>query len=242
MIDLSTCVPGQRVEFRDGTTGEYYEFNEYLTYGHFTRPDGERLRTHLQNGCFSNAVEHNFDVIKIYPRETPEEPSMIDLSTCVYGQKIEYRNGKTGEYLALNINSVYPYTTRPFNPIPNTDPYITHKKNGHHSDFPDGHGYDVVKILPLETQMTDKSTESQVVRNKVDVCTWNESQVVRSKIDVFEWVNPTNENETHRVEVTVDDLGVFITSCEKSVREDISIANKDLAIAVAKAILEGYSQ
>jgi hypothetical protein len=39
----------------------------------------------------------------------------------------------------------------------------------------------------------------------------------------------------------VDNDGVFITSCEKAVRENISIAQKDLAIAVAKAILEAYS-
>jgi hypothetical protein len=44
-----------------------------------------------------------------------------------------------------------------------------------------------------------------------------------------------------RVELTCDNDGVFITSCEKAVREDISIAQKDLAIAVAKAILEAYS-
>lgn len=146
MIDLSTCVPGQTVEYRNGTTGEYYEFNEYLTYGHFTRPDGKRFRTHLQNGCFSNAVGHNYDVIKIYPLETP---------------------------------------------------------------------------------MTDKSTKSQVVR---------------SKIDVFVWTDPNDNEKTERVEVTVDDLGVWITSCTGNVREEMNIDNKDLAIALAKAILEGYSE
>jgi hypothetical protein len=67
------------------------------------------------------------------------------------------------------------------------------------------------------------------------------TQVLRSKIDVFEMTDPNDENITHRVEITCDNDGVFITSCEKSVREDISIAQKDLAIAVAKAILEAYS-
>ena len=169
---------------------------------------------------------------------------MIDLSTCVYGQKIEYRDGKMGEYCGFNGDGelFYPYTTRPFIPIPNTDPYKIHKKNGHHSDFPDGHGYDVVKIYPRETQMTDKSTKSQVVRSKNDVCTWNESQIVRSKIDVFTWVDPNDKEKTERVEVTVDDLGVWITSCTGNVREEMNIDNKDLAIALAKAILEGYSE
>ena len=67
------------------------------------------------------------------------------------------------------------------------------------------------------------------------------TDVLRSKIDVFEMTDPNDENITHRVELTCDNDGVFITSCEKAVREDISIAQKDLAIAVANAILEAYS-
>ena len=162
---------------------------------------------------------------------------MIDLSTCIPGQKVEYRDGTTGAYVGLNGELFFSYLTRP----DNTYKCITHKQDGHYSNAVK-HSFDVVKIYTRETQMTDKSTKSQVVRSKNDVCTWNESQVVRSKIDVFEWVNPTNENETHRVEVTVDDLGVWITSCTGNVREDMNIDNKDLAIALAKAILEGYSE
>ena len=67
------------------------------------------------------------------------------------------------------------------------------------------------------------------------------TQVLRSKIDVFEMTDPYDENITHSAELTVDNDGVFITSCEKAVREDISIGHKDVAIAVAKAILEAYS-
>ena len=67
------------------------------------------------------------------------------------------------------------------------------------------------------------------------------THVLRSKIDVFEMTDPYDENITHRVELTCDNDGVFITSCEKAVREDISIGHKDVAIAVAKAILEAYS-
>jgi hypothetical protein len=68
------------------------------------------------------------------------------------------------------------------------------------------------------------------------------TQVVHSKIDVFEMTDPNDENINHRVELTCDNDGVFITSSEKAVREDISIAQKDLAIAVAKAILEAYGE
>ena len=67
------------------------------------------------------------------------------------------------------------------------------------------------------------------------------TSVIRSKIDVFE-LHDEYENKTHRVELSVDNDGVFITSCEKAVREDISIAHKDVAIAVARAILDAYGE
>jgi hypothetical protein len=68
------------------------------------------------------------------------------------------------------------------------------------------------------------------------------TQVLRSKIDVFEWTDPADEDHTERVELMVDNGGVFITSCSKGAREDISIAEKDLAIATARAILEAYGE
>jgi DNA polymerase III delta prime subunit len=67
------------------------------------------------------------------------------------------------------------------------------------------------------------------------------TQVLHSKIDVFEMTDPDDEDIIHRVEITADNDGVFITSCERGVREVISIAQKDLAIAVAKSILESYN-
>jgi len=67
------------------------------------------------------------------------------------------------------------------------------------------------------------------------------TDVLRSKIDVFTWTNPANENETERVELTVDNAGIFVTSCSGGAREDMSIAQKDLAIALARGILEAYS-
>ena len=147
---------------------------------------------------------------------------MIDLSTCIPGQKVEYHNGTMGEYCGFNGELFFPYLTR----SDNTYKYISHKQDGHYSNAVE-HSFDVVKILPLETPMTDKSTESQVVR---------------SKIDVFTWTDPNDKEKTERVEVTVDDLGVWITSFTGNVREEMNIDNKDLAIALAKAILEGYSQ
>jgi hypothetical protein len=66
------------------------------------------------------------------------------------------------------------------------------------------------------------------------------TDVLRSKIDVFQWTDPADEDNTERVELTVDNAGIFITSCSKGAREDISIEQKDLAIALARGILEAY--
>ena len=68
------------------------------------------------------------------------------------------------------------------------------------------------------------------------------TDVLRSKIDVFTMSDPDDEKRFHRVELTVDNDGVFITSCEGGAREDMSISQKDLAIAVARAILEAYGE
>jgi len=68
------------------------------------------------------------------------------------------------------------------------------------------------------------------------------TQVLRSKIDVLEVTDPDDEDIKHRVELTIDNDGVFITAFEKNVREDISIAHKDLAIATAHCILEAYGE
>ena len=68
------------------------------------------------------------------------------------------------------------------------------------------------------------------------------SDVLRSKIDVFTMSDSDDENVFHRVELTVDNAGIFITSCSGGAREDVSIEQKDLAIALANAILEAYGE
>ena len=68
------------------------------------------------------------------------------------------------------------------------------------------------------------------------------TQVLRSKIDVFTMSDPTDEDHFYRVELTVDNDGIFVTSCDKASREDMSISHKDVAIALARAILEAYGE
>jgi hypothetical protein len=225
MIDLSTCVPGQKVRFANGNTGIISEVHRRsgTTELRSVKVGDSRWWWYTLNGSeyHHEFPDPNWQIVKILPIETPEEPSMIDLSTCVPGQKVEYRNGTTGEYYGLNRDAIYSFITKP-----ETYKYIRHKQDGRYPNAVE-HSFDVVKIYPRETQMTDKSTKSQVVR---------------SKIDVFTWTDPNDNEKTERVEVTVDDLGVWITSCTGNVREEMNIDNKDLAIALAKAILEGYSE
>ena len=80
--------------------------------------------------------------------------------------------------------------------------------------------YDIIKIKEIKETPTEPETMSNVIR---------------SKIDVF-----TTENE--RVEVTLDDDGLFLTACHKGAREDLSIGSKDLVISVARCILEHYNE
>jgi len=69
------------------------------------------------------------------------------------------------------------------------------------------------------------------------------TQVTRSKIDVFQMVDPNSEDEgILRVELLVDNAGAFITGVSNGAREDVSIGHKDLAIALARAILEAYDE
>ena len=67
------------------------------------------------------------------------------------------------------------------------------------------------------------------------------TQVLRSKIDVFELYDEY-EKKTHRVELSVDNDGVFITAVENCARENVSISHKDVAIVLARAILEAYGE
>jgi hypothetical protein len=65
------------------------------------------------------------------------------------------------------------------------------------------------------------------------------TEVLHSKIDVFEL---SDEYEEKRVELSVDNGGVVITSVEKCARKNVSISHKDLAIALARGILEAYGE
>jgi len=73
------------------------------------------------------------------------------------------------------------------------------------------------------------------------------TQVLHSLTDCYELCDEA-EGMTYRVELQCDNGGVYLKSSEKgheegskNIIEDMSIGNKELAIVVAKRILELYS-
>jgi hypothetical protein len=72
------------------------------------------------------------------------------------------------------------------------------------------------------------------------------TEIIHSTTDVYELYDE-EEGLTYRVELQADNGGVYIKSGEKgheegskNITEDMSIGNKQLAIVVAKRILELY--
>ena len=73
------------------------------------------------------------------------------------------------------------------------------------------------------------------------------TQILHNTIDCYELCDEA-EGMTYRVELHADNGGVYIKSSEKgheegskNITEDMSINNKELAIVIAKRIIELYS-
>lgn len=102
MIDLRTCIPGQRVRYRNNDTGAFVGPNDggegsfpFLTEANYS----DTTFSHTKNGEYNwSGYRHPYDVVEILPMETPTEQPMIDLSTCVPGQKVRFANGKIGVF------------------------------------------------------------------------------------------------------------------------------------------------
>jgi hypothetical protein len=72
------------------------------------------------------------------------------------------------------------------------------------------------------------------------------TEILHSTTDCYEYTDEA-EGMTYRVELNADNGGIYIRSSEqrleegsKNITEDMSISNKQLAIVVAKRILELY--
>ena len=78
MIDLSTCVPDQRVKYRNDAFGTYAgSDNSGDTYQFHTRTKYGNPQSHTRFGWISaSGVRHPYDVVEILPLEIPEEEPM----------------------------------------------------------------------------------------------------------------------------------------------------------------------
>jgi len=160
MIDLSTCVPGQRVRYLNNAIGTFVGPNG-KGEGFFpvlVKTEKGSIVSHTKNGkIYHSHLNHPHDIIEILPIKPPEEQPMIDLSTCAYGQKVKYRNGDTGMFVRPNFSGgIYTFLTRLA-----SGGMHSHTQAGF-TDSNYGNPHDILEILPVETPaeppMIDLST------------------------------------------------------------------------------------
>ena len=137
-IDLNTCVPGQKLQLRNGDIVEYERKRDcYSIYPH--KVNGEE---YTNDGCYLYGRVDSWDVVKILPvkKSTPE----IDLNTCVPGQKVKLRDETIGTYNGLiDENTIYTHAVDGYSYISNGRFWM---EDGRTSTK------DVVEILPLEKE------------------------------------------------------------------------------------------
>lgn len=81
---------------------------------------------------------------------------MIDLSTCVPGQKVKYLCGKYGKYICPNDGDFPRFITETFN-----DNRFYHTQSGSVPNGGFSHPYDVIKIIPVGTPAEQPMPEPQ---------------------------------------------------------------------------------
>ena len=139
MIDLNTCVPGQKLELRNGDIVKYERKRGCdCLYPH--QVDGQ---DYTSDGRYYIDKESFYDIVNISPLEKPKPE--IDLNTCVQGQRVKLRCGKVNYYtspMADGFGGKYTHQI-------NGDSYM---HNGcYWSDYRESE-LDVVEILPLEKE------------------------------------------------------------------------------------------
>ena len=95
MIDLSTCVPNQKVKYRNSEIGAFVGLNGKGEgfFPFLAKTKTGVIQTHTRNGkLFLSVYDYPHDIVEILPLEPP----VIDLSTCVPGQKVRFQNGQIG--------------------------------------------------------------------------------------------------------------------------------------------------
>jgi len=156
-IDLSTCVPGQKVKLRNGTIVQYkHSIPDDKLYEHDVNG-----YIYMNNGCYRiDQRNDELDVVEILPMEST---SGIDLNTCVPGQKLRLRNGDIAEYnCATSVGNADTYTQ-------SVDGYAYMNDGSYWKDRRES-DLDVVEILPIEEEPAKPTPElTHSITDQIDV-------------------------------------------------------------------------
>jgi len=159
MIDLSTCIPGQKVFFQNGQIGTVSTSRRRSVTVEMQGVGGNlNWSWYTLDGIQGKDLpDPEWEIVEILPVRAPEEQPMIDLSTCAYGQKVKYRNGATGTFVGPNFSGgIYPFLTR----LASGDTH-SHTKTGSTSNCRYGNPHDILEILPVETPAEQPTPKPQ---------------------------------------------------------------------------------
>jgi hypothetical protein len=157
-IDLSTCIPGQKLRLRNSRLVKYggpIQDGSASEYAHIV--DGY---SYMNDGRYwKSKRESSLDIVEILPMESPMN---IDLNTCVPGQKVKLSDGTIATYYGvIDENEIYTHSVGGY----------SYTERGTFWEEPDRTSpKDVVEILPLEEEPakpTPKLTHS--ITDQIDV-------------------------------------------------------------------------
>ena len=157
-IDLNTCVPGQKLRLRDGNIVEYTEPIENC--GRYTHKINVS-DIYKNNGSYwHDDRRSDLDVVEILPLEKESKP-VIDLRTCVPGQKLRLRDGRIATYKRTTGSPEYPHQFYSGGTCTDEGYYWLDKARS------DG---DVMEILPIEEELVKTPTEvTHLTTDQIDV-------------------------------------------------------------------------
>ena len=179
-INLNTCVPGQKLERRDGICVEYMRKSKDSTSDYPHVAGGE---TYTDDGYFRlSKTEDELDIVKILPLKSPmTTQSGINLNTCVPGQKLRVRYGSIVEYvepLKEGIHGAYKHLVKDAYQVNNesyTDDgcYWSDKRKSE---------LDIVEILPIEEEPAKPTPElTHSIIDQIDVANPDHVSIIPHK-------------------------------------------------------------
>jgi hypothetical protein len=172
-INLSICVPGQKLRLRNGGIADYLGLiknNISLVYSH-QLSSGK----YVSNGCYwCDQRKDELDVVEILPLKSPMN---IDLNTCVPGQKVKLSDETIATYIGkLEENQIYIHQIGDY----------SYTKRGTYWEQPDRTSpKDVVEIFPIEEEPAKPTPEpTHSITEQIDVANPDHVSIIPHKYGV----------------------------------------------------------